>query len=85
MYYKFYDIHISKDQNFNLFDNSTVFHISLFDVRFPDDDLQKTTTCQSMMDCMWNCIQAGLILHLGYIPKIVMEIEVLQIEHQIPI
>jgi hypothetical protein len=39
---------VFRDYNFNLFDYLTVFHISVFDVRFPEDDLKMTTTCHSV-------------------------------------
>jgi len=32
---------IFKDLNFNLFDNSSVFYVILFDVRLPEDELKK--------------------------------------------
>ena len=39
---------VFKDLNFNLFDNSSVFYVSLFDVKLPEDYLKKTETCRSI-------------------------------------
>jgi hypothetical protein len=41
---------IFKDLNFNLFDNSSVFYVRLFDVRLPEDDLKKIETCRSISE-----------------------------------
>jgi len=43
---------IFKDQNFNIFDNSSVFHICLFDVRRPEDDLTRSKHVGVSVDCI---------------------------------
>jgi hypothetical protein len=39
---------IFKDKKFNLFENSSVFCLFLFNVKFPDDDLEKIETWDSL-------------------------------------
>ena len=38
-----------KGLNFNLFDNSYVFYVHLFDVRLPEDDVKKIETCRNII------------------------------------
>jgi hypothetical protein len=46
-----------KDLNFNLFDNSYVFYVCLFDVRLPEEDLKKIETCRNIIGlCVKLCI-----------------------------
>jgi hypothetical protein len=41
---------IFKDKNFDVFDNSYVFHISFFDVKLPEDDLTRSKLVGVLMD-----------------------------------
>jgi len=38
--------------NFNLFYNSPVFYVPLFDAELPEDDLQKIETCRSTSELL---------------------------------
>jgi hypothetical protein len=40
----------------NLFDNSFLFRVGLFDVRQPEDDLRRSKDVGMLVDCMWKCI-----------------------------
>jgi len=41
---------IFKDQNFNLFNNSSVSYVCLFGVRLLEDDLKKIETCRNISE-----------------------------------
>jgi len=44
---------IFKDQNSNLFVNSTLFYIRLFDARLHEDELRRSKHVRVIVDCMW--------------------------------